>query len=159
MIAGGNHTLIPSRIARIPWQSYLDSLIDRPPAIFPLAPHLPRSPGFAPHPCLPCAKGGGCPKGSRRDCRPGNELRFKYSDSSLPGAVLSCSARKYPKNRPGEALQMWSILQRQSSIPITPTPKRPPLGTPPAAARQLHAQRSGFTVGECCRAQRILNLK
>ena len=62
-------------------------------------------------------------------------------------AVLSCSARKYPKNRPGEALQMWSIHRGQKSKHITPTPKRPPLGTPPAAARQLHAQRSGFTVG------------
>ena len=110
-------------------------------------------------PMPPLVRGGGCPKGSRRDCRPGNELRFKYSDSTLPGAVLSCSARKYPKNRPGEALQMWSIHHWQKSKRITPTPKRPPLGTPPAAARQLHAQRSGFIVGACCRAQRILNLK
>ena len=42
---------------------------------------------------------------------------------------------------------MWSIHRGQKSKHITPTPKRPPLGTPPAAARQLHAQRSGFTVG------------
>ena len=43
---------------------------------------------------------------------------------------------------------MWSIHRGQKSKHITPTPKRPPLGTPPAAARQLHAQRSGFIVGE-----------
>ena len=53
---------------------------------------------------------------------------------------------------------MWSIHRGQKSKHITPTPKRPPLGTPPAAARQLNAQRSGFIVGECCRAQRIFNL-
>ena len=53
---------------------------------------------------------------------------------------------------------MWSIHRGQKSNHITPTPKRPPLGTPPAAARQLNAQRSGFIVGECCRAQRIFNL-
>ena len=43
---------------------------------------------------------------------------------------------------------MWSIHRGQKSKYITPTPKRPPLGTPPAAARQLNAQRSGFIVGE-----------
>ena len=52
---------------------------------------------------------------------------------------------------------MWSIHRWQKSKHITPTPKRPPLGTPPAAARQLKAQWSVFIVGECCRAQRILN--
>ena len=46
---------------------------------------------------------------------------------------------------------MWSIHRGQKSKHITPTPKRPPLGTPPAAARQLHAQRSAFTVGACYR--------
>ena len=46
---------------------------------------------------------------------------------------------------------MWSIHRGQKSKHITPTPKRPPLGTPPAAARQLHAQRSGFIVGACYR--------
>ena len=53
---------------------------------------------------------------------------------------------------------MWSIHRGQKSKHITPTPKRPPLGTPPAAARQLNAQRSGFIVGACCRAQRIFHL-
>ena len=43
---------------------------------------------------------------------------------------------------------MWSIHRWQKSKHITPTPKRPPLGTPPAAARQLNAQRSSFIVGE-----------
>ena len=43
---------------------------------------------------------------------------------------------------------MWSIPHWQRSRRITPTPKRPPLITPPAAARQLNAQRSGFIVGE-----------
>ena len=52
---------------------------------------------------------------------------------------------------------MWSIHRGQKSKHITPTPKRPPLITPPAAARQLKAQWSVFIVGECCRAQRILN--
>ena len=30
---------------------------------------------------------------------------------------------------------MWSIHRGQKSKHINPTPKRPPLGTPPAAAR------------------------
>ena len=51
---------------------------------------------------------------------------------------------------------MWSIHRGQKSKHITPTPKRPPLITPPAAARQLHAQRSGFIVGEAISLPRAI---
>ena len=51
---------------------------------------------------------------------------------------------------------MWSIHHWQKSKRITPTPKRPPLITPPAAARQLHAQRSGFIVGEAISLPRAI---
>ena len=86
-----------------------------------------------------------------------------YSVSSVQmvpcrGRSFLATTRKEPKNRlRGGALNVvyppWAAIGR-----ITPTPKRPPLGTPPAAARQLNAQRSGFIVGECCRAQRIIIL-
>ena len=51
---------------------------------------------------------------------------------------------------------MWSIHRGQKSKHITPTPKRP-LGTPPAAARQVNALRSGFTVGEAISLPRAID--
>ena len=165
MIAGGNHTLIPN----LPPVS-----CDYDPAL--AGGRLPPLPSQIPQP-PPSLRTSPVPPGSHRTHASlvqrevaarrvaggiaAPEMNFVSNIQIAPcrGRYFLVRQERKPKNRPGEALQMWSILQRQSSIPITPTPKRPPLGTPPAAARQLNAQRSGFIVGECCRAQRILNLK
>ena len=160
MIAGGNHTFIPNQPpvscdydpalagGRLP---PLPSQILYPPTAPPPFPRV----CTVPRP--PCAKEAVSEADWRIVLLKSRHFPV-FQIAPCRGAVLSCSARKYPKNRPGEALQMWSIHHWQKSKRITPTPKRPPLGTPPAAARQLNAQRSGFIVGECCRAQRIFHL-
>ena len=108
----------------------------------------------APRP--PLVRGGGFLSGQKAG---GVVKHFRFL-TWLPAGGVPFLRRQERNQRigSGEALQMWSIHRGQKSKHITPTPKRPPLGPPPAATRQLNAQRSGFIVGECCRAQRIFNL-
>ena len=164
MIAGGNHTLIPNLPpATRPQNCIFEALFCR--CKDTRIPGCPFSVPTAPANILrvrtvlrpPCVKEAVSEADWRIVLLKSRHFPV-FQIAPCRGRYFLVRQERKPKNRPGEALQMWSIHRGQKSKHITPTPKRPPLGTPPAAARQLHAQRSGFIVGECCRAQRIFNL-